>query len=92
MERPSTILSTAEAVAVSSAVALTGAWFPNRGDRLRDIPGQLLGVVHKDDGDDAARLLGYWDVAVKRRADAGGAGNPWRTLWEARGQLEGTAR
>lgn len=92
VERPSTILSTAEAVAVSSAVALTGAWFPNRGDRLRDIPGQLLGVVHKDDGDDAARLLGYWDVAVKRRADAGGAGNLWRTLWEARGQLEGTAR
>lgn len=32
VERPSTILSTAEAVAVSSAVALTGAWFPNRAE------------------------------------------------------------
>ncbi|NLG54549.1 MAG: AAA family ATPase [Rhodococcus sp.] len=88
VERPSTVLSTAEAVAISTAVAMTGAWFPGRGDRLRDIPGQLLGVVHKDDADDAARLLGYWDVAVKRRSDEGASGSPWRTLWEARDLLE----
>ncbi|MFF1950358.1 hypothetical protein, partial [Kitasatospora herbaricolor] len=35
---------------------------------------------------DAARLLGYWDGPVRRRAEQGAA--TWRTLWDLRSALE----
>jgi MoxR-like ATPase len=82
VDRPSSVLSTAEAVSVASALGLASAYFPGDRDVLRLLPGHLLGVVHKDDPADAARLLGYWDGAVRRRAEAGSA--TWRALWDMR--------
>ncbi|MCL7021261.1 hypothetical protein K6C39_22580, partial [Vibrio vulnificus] len=61
-------------------------YFPAGRDPLRLLPGHLLGVVRKDDPADAARLLGYWDGAVRRRAEAGAT--TWRTLWDLRAVLE----
>ncbi|WP_416970693.1 ATP-binding protein [Streptomyces sp. 4F14] len=87
VERPSTVMSTAEAVAVAGALGLAGAYFPGDRDVLGLLPGHLLGVVRKDDPSDAARLRGYWDGPVRRRAEQGAA--TWRTLWESRGVLEG---
>ena len=86
VEKPSTVLSTAEAVAVSGSIALAGAFFPHAKDGVRLIPGQLLGAVRKDDSDDGARLLAYWDSVVKRRAAQGM--RTWEQLWELRGALE----
>jgi hypothetical protein len=43
--------------------------------------------VRKDDPADAARLLGYWDGPVRRRAEQGSP--TWRTLWDLRAVLEG---
>ncbi|MET8976743.1 AAA family ATPase [Streptomyces sp. NPDC004539] len=87
VERPSTVMSTAEAVAVAGALGLAAAYFPGDRDVLGLLPGHLLGVVRKDDPSDAARLRGYWDGPVRRRAEQGAA--TWRTLWELRGVLEG---
>lgn len=87
IERPSTVMSTAEAVSVASALGLASAYFPGDRDVLGLLPGHLLGVVRKDDPTDAARLLGYWDAAVRRRAEQGAA--TWRTLWDLRHVLEG---
>lgn len=87
IERPSTVMSTAEAVSVASALGLASAYFPGDRDVLGLLPGHLLGVVRKDDPADAARLLGYWDAAVRRRAEQGAA--TWRTLWDLRHVLEG---
>ncbi|UGQ14646.1 AAA family ATPase [Yinghuangia sp. ASG 101] len=87
IERPSTVMSTAEAVAVASALGLASAYFPGDRDVLGLLPGHLLGVVRKDDPTDAAKLLGYWDAAVRRRAEQGAA--TWRTLWDLRHVLEG---
>ncbi|MCF2532570.1 ATP-binding protein [Yinghuangia soli] len=86
VERPSTVMSTAEAVSVASALGLASAYFPGDRDVLALLPGHLLGVVRKDDPTDAARLLGYWDAAVRRRAEQGSA--TWRTLWDLRHVLE----
>ena len=86
VERPSTVLSTAEAVAVSGSIALAGAFFPHAKDGVRLIPGQLFGAVRKDDSDDGARLLAYWDSVVKRRAAQGM--RTWEQLWGLRGALE----
>jgi len=87
VERPGTVMSTAEAVSVATAIGLQAAFFTSDRDPLSLVPGYLLGVVRKDDPADRARLLGYWDVAVKRRAEAGD--RRWRQLWEHRDVLEG---
>ncbi|MEU1888885.1 AAA family ATPase [Micromonospora rifamycinica] len=85
VERPSTVMSTAEAVAVASSLALAAAYFPGDRDVLSLLPGHLLGVVRKDDPADGAKLLGYWDGAVRRRAEDGA--RLWRRLWELRDVL-----
>jgi MoxR-like ATPase len=87
VERPSTVMSTAEAVAVVSSLGLAAAYFPGDRDVLSLLPGHLLGVVRKDDPADGAKLLGYWDGAVRRRAQDGA--RLWRQLWELRDVLTG---
>lgn len=87
VEKPSSVLSTAEAVAVTASIGLAAAYFPDGRDPLNLVPEHLLGVVRKDDEADRARLLAYWDGSVRQRAEAGDG--PWRTLWERRGVLEG---
>lgn len=86
VERPSTVMSTAEAVSVAGSLGLAAAYFPGDRDVLSLLPGHLLGVVRKDDPADAARLLGYWDGPVRRRAEQGSA--TWRALWDLRSVLE----
>jgi hypothetical protein len=75
-------MSTAEAVAVATSLALAAAYFPGDRDVLSLLPGHLRGVAAKDDPADAATLLGYWDGAVRRRAQDGS--RLWRQLWELR--------
>jgi MoxR-like ATPase len=86
VEKPSTVMSTAEAVAVTASIGLAAAYFPDGRAPLALVPEHLLGVVRKDDESDRARLLAYWDGSVRQRAEAGDG--PWRTLWERRGVLE----
>jgi len=81
VERPSTVMSTAEAVQVAASLAISTAYLSS-GDPLDLVPGHLLGVVRKDDAADHARLLGYWDGPVRRRAEEGSA--VWRRLWDLR--------
>ncbi|GLY06955.1 MULTISPECIES: AAA family ATPase [Actinoplanes] len=84
VERPSSVMSTAEAVAVAASIGLSAAYLPGP-DPLSLLPGHLLGVVRKDDPADAERLLAYWDGALRRRAEAGA--RMWRQLWEHRDVL-----
>lgn len=88
VDRPGTVMSTAEAVAVATSLGLQSAYLSETADVLPLLPAYLLGVVRKDDPRDQARLLGYWDGAVKRRADAGN--DVWGRLWEFRSSLEST--
>jgi hypothetical protein len=85
VERPSTVMSTAEAVAVAASIGLATAYLPGR-DPLSLVPGHLLGVVRKDDESDQARLLAYWDGPLRRRAGSGA--RMWRQLWEQRDALD----
>lgn len=85
VEKPTTVLSTAEAVSVSTSLALASAYFSGREGGLRDLAGHLMGVVCKDDPADADRLRGYWDAVVHRRAEDGA--KTWRTLWSHRTEL-----
>ena len=64
-------MSTAEAVAVASSLGIAAAYLPGDATCSSLVPGHLLGVVRKDDPPDQGRLLGYWDGAVRRRAEDG---------------------
>lgn len=87
VQQPGTVMSTAEAVAITAAIHREGVFFPSGFDPVSRLPGHLLGVVMKDDAKDRERLLGYWDGAVRRRADNGAF--LWKRLVELRGVLEG---
>lgn len=86
VERPSTVMSTAEAVGIATSLGLQAAYYPTQLGAAAALPGYLLGVVTKDEPKDRGRLLGYWDAVVKRRAD--GQARLWRELWELRRVLE----
>jgi MoxR-like ATPase len=88
VDKPGTVMSTAEAVAVASALGLQATYFPTAKDPAALVPGYLLGTVLKDDPQDRSRLLGYWDSAVKRRAESGA--RLWQLLYELRSVLEGS--
>lgn len=85
VEKPSTVMSTAEAVGVATACGLASSYFTSGRDPLTLVPGYLLGVVMKDDPKDRGRLLAYWDGAVKRRA---AEARVWKQLLELRKVLE----
>jgi MoxR-like ATPase len=86
VEKPATVMSTAEAVGVASSLGLQVSFLPSERDVLSLVPGYLLGVVLKDEPKDRGRLLAYWDSAVKRRAEGGG--RLWKRLLELRAVLE----
>lgn len=86
VERPGTVMSTAECVSVAASLGMHGAYFGEGADALSRLPGFLLGVVQKDDPKDRGRLLAYWDGVVKRRAESVGA--VWKRLHELRKVLE----
>jgi hypothetical protein len=87
VDKPGAVMSTAEAVAVTTSIALQTSYFDGSpAEAWRLLPGFLLGVVMKDDPKDRGRLLAYWDGAVKRRAEVDGL---WRDLHGLRRVLEG---
>jgi MoxR-like ATPase len=68
VERPSTVMSTAEAVAVCHSAALDAAYFGEGRLGSGHVARQLLGTVLKDNPDDLKKLQHYFDVVVKPRA------------------------
>jgi MoxR-like ATPase len=86
VEKPTSVMSTAEAVAVASSMGLAATYFPGDRDVARLLPEYLLGVVMKDEPKDRGKLLAYWDATVKRRAE--GDARLWKSLHELRRVLE----
>jgi MoxR-like ATPase len=86
VEKPTSVMSTAEAVAVASSIGLAATYFPSERDVARLVPEYLLGVVMKDEPKDRGKLLAYWDATVKRRAE--GEARLWKSLHELRRVLE----
>lgn len=85
VERPSTVMSTAEAVAVGFSAGLEAHYFGNGELEGAHVARQLLGTVLKDNPDDAKKLRQYFDVVVKAKAKKNRA---WQSYWEARKWLD----
>lgn len=84
MEKLTSVLSTAEAVAVAHAVGVRG-WFL-RGDAgsADDVVEHLAGTAAKDNADDLKKIRRYLEQRVAKRK-----GPYWRALYEARHKLPG---
>ena len=86
VEKPSTVMSTAEAVAVSHSAALDAAYFGNGCMESGHVARQILGTVLKDNPDDLKKLKHYFDVVVKARAKGS---KTWQQFYDARKCLRG---
>ena len=68
VERPSTVMSTAEAVSVGLSAGLDACYFGDGQLAPEHIARNLIGTVLKDSLEDAKKLKHYFDVVVKARA------------------------
>ena len=85
VERPSTPMSTAEAVSIAISSGMH-AWYYDKGKLAPNhMVRHLVGAVIKDDPDDLQRLQGYFNRVVRKRASKGGL---WRKWYEARKWLQ----
>jgi MoxR-like ATPase len=81
VERPSTVMSTAEAVSVAFSAALDAAYFGDGVVASEHLVRQLIGTVLKDNPEDAKKVRQYFDVVVKARAAADAR---WKSFYDAR--------
>jgi MoxR-like ATPase len=81
VEKPTTIMSTAEAVAVGFSAGLDAHYFGDGVLQGEHIARQLVGTVLKDNPDDAKKLKHYFDVVVKTR---GKKNKTWNSYYKAR--------
>ncbi|MEV5408187.1 AAA family ATPase [Thermopolyspora sp. NPDC052614] len=84
MERPSAVMSTAEAVSVAHAIGVRGWFLRGEPGTAADIVECLAGTAAKDNPDDLARLRRYLEQQAPRRKGA-----QWKALYAARHRLPG---
>jgi MoxR-like ATPase len=92
VERPTTVLSTAEAVSVCLAAGLDAHYFGDGAIAAQHLARNLVGAVFKDQEDDLAKWKHYVAKVVRQRAEAvsAGSGDPaidWPGLYAARRQF-----
>jgi MoxR-like ATPase len=82
VEKPTAVLSTAEAVSVGMSAGLD-AFYYGEGRLTPDrVTRHLAGAVLKDSPDDLQKLKHYFDVVVRQRSKA--VGGPWTEFLTAR--------
>jgi MoxR-like ATPase len=84
VEKPSTAMSTAEAVSVAFAAALEASYLGDGRLRGENLARQLVGTVLKDSDEDAKKVRQYFDVVVKNRARRS---EHWKSFYDGRGIL-----
>ena len=84
VEKPSTAMSTAEAVAVAFAAGLEACYLGDGRLRGEHLARQLVGTVLKDSAEDAKKVRQYFDVVVKNRTKRS---DHWKAFYDARGVL-----
>lgn len=86
VDRPSTVMSTAEAVSVGVAAGLEACYYGQGRLESEHLVKHLVGTVLKDDVDDIRKLKHYFDVVVKARR---GRSGEWKSYYDHRGLLDG---
>lgn len=85
IEKPTAVMSSAEAVSVGYAACLDAHYFGDGAVSGEHIARQLIGTVLKDNPDDGKKLRHYFDVVVKQRAQRQ---VQWKRVLDARRELD----
>lgn len=81
IEKPSSVMSTAEAVSVVMSAGIDAAHFGDGNVSGEHLGRQLIGAVLKDESSDVKKVRQYFDVVVKARA----ANNEnWKSFFQVR--------
>lgn len=80
LKTPDAVMSTAEAVNIAHAASLQAIYLGNGVLQAEHIAQQLIGVVFKDNPEDAKRLRYYLDSVVKERARKD---KDWKAFFDA---------
>lgn len=84
VEKPTAVMSSAEAVAVGYAAALDAHYLGDGTVGGEHVARQLIGTVLKDNPDDGTKLRHYFDMVVKPRATRSAV---WNGMMAARDEL-----
>ena len=85
VEKPSAVMSTAEAVSVAFAAGLDAFYYGEGKLTATTLVRHLASAALKDNADDIKKLRHYFDTVIKQRStDKGG---PWAELFKARGEI-----
>ena len=84
IDRPTTIMSTAEAVSVVFAAGLDAYYYGKGEIQGEHLSRQLTGTVLKDSPEDGKKVRHYFDVVVKPRAQHS---KHWKSFFAGRGGL-----
>ncbi|MET0378240.1 MAG: AAA family ATPase [Spongiibacteraceae bacterium] len=85
IEKPTAVMSSAEAVSVGYAACLDSHYFGDGVVSGEHIARQLIGTVLKDNPDDGKKLRHYFDVVIKQRAQRQ---SQWKRVLDARRELD----
>lgn len=85
VEKPSAVMSTAEAVSVAYAAGLDAFYYGKRALTPAVIARHLASAAMKDNADDLKKLRHYFDTVVQKRSND--KGGPWAELFRARGEI-----
>ena len=85
VEKPTAVMSSAEAVSVDYAACLDAHYFGDGTVGGEHIARQLIGTVLKDNPEDGKKLRHYFDVVVKQRAPRA---PQWKRVLDARRELD----
>lgn len=85
IEKPTAVMSTAEAVAVGYAACLDAHYFGDGSVGGEHIARQLIGTVLKDNPDDGKKLRHYFDVVIRQRAQKF---PQWKRVLESRNEID----
>lgn len=82
IEKPSCVMSTAEAVSVYYQTMMSGYYYGGGHMDTDCLVQNLLGAVAKENKDDLQKIKGYFQTVVKERSDR--EGGLWKRYYEAR--------
>ena len=86
IEKPSCVMSTAEAISVYYQT-LMGAWYYGNGEmEPKSMVENLVGAVAKESGDDLDKIGNYFSTVVREKATR--EGGLWKKYYEARSRLK----
>jgi MoxR-like ATPase len=87
VEKPTTVMSTAEAVAVAMSAGLDAWYYGTKRLTATEVGRHLAGAVLKDNRDDLQKLKQYFNVVVQKRAKE--RRGLWADLAKAKKELPG---